>query len=99
MDLTQFFRLMAEQRASDLFFTAGAPAYIKIEGEIRPVNQQIFDHNIVKAIAYGLMTAEQIKTFEATLEMNFGLSAPKVGRFRVNVFRQRGSVAGTHASP
>ena len=93
MDLSQFFRLMAEQRASDLFFTAGAPAYIKIEGEIRPVNQQVFDHNIVKAIAYSLMHAEQIKTFEATLEMNFGLSVPNVGRFRVNVFRQRGSVA------
>ncbi len=93
MDLSQFFHLMAQKRASDLFFTAGAPAYIKIEGEIRPINQQILDHNIVKAIAYGLMTQEQIAAFEATLEMNFGLSVPNVGRFRVNVFRQRGSVA------
>lgn len=93
MDLSQFFRLMADKRASDLFFSAGAPVYIKIEGEIRPVNQQVLDHTIVKAIAYGLMTPEQIKTFETTLEMNFGLSVPNVGRFRVNVFRQRGSVA------
>lgn len=93
MDITQFFHLMAEKRASDLFFSAGASVYIKIEGEIRPVNQQILDHNVVKTIAYALMSAEQIKTFEATLEMNFGLSVPKVGRFRVNVFRQRGSVA------
>jgi twitching motility protein PilU len=93
MDITQFFHLMAEKRASDLFFSAGAAVYIKIEGEIRPVNQQILDHNVVKTIAYALMSAEQIKTFEATLEMNFGLSVPKVGRFRVNVFRQRGSVA------
>ena len=93
MDLSQFFRLMADKRASDLFFSAGAPVYIKIEGEIRPVNQQVLDHNIVKAIAYGLMTQEQIASFEATLEMNFGLSVPNVGRFRVNVFRQRGSVA------
>lgn len=93
MDLSQFFHLMAQRRASDLFFSAGAPAYIKIEGEIRPINQQVLDHNIVKAIAYGLMTQEQIAAFEATLEMNFGLSVPNVGRFRVNVFRQRGSVA------
>jgi len=93
MDLTQFFHLMAQKRASDLFFTAGAPVYIKIEGEIRPVNQQVLDHNMVKSIAYGLMTPEQIKTFEATLEMNFGLPVANVGRFRVNVFRQRGSVA------
>ncbi|MBI5752083.1 MAG: PilT/PilU family type 4a pilus ATPase [Hydrogenophilales bacterium] len=93
MDLTQLFRLMAEKRASDLFFSAGAPVYIKIEGDIRPVNQQILDHNVVKKIAYALMTEEQIKAFEAVLEMNFGLSVPNVGRFRVNVFRQRGSVA------
>ena len=93
MDLTQLFRLMADKHASDLFFSAGAPAYIKIEGEIRPVNQQILDHNIVKKIAYALMSEQQIATFEAVLEMNFGLSVPGVGRFRVNVFRQRGSVA------
>jgi twitching motility protein PilU len=93
MDLSQFFRLMAEKRASDLFFSAGAPVYIKIEGEIRPVNQQIFDAGLVKKVAYALMTEEQIKTFESTLEMNFGVSVPNTGRFRVNVFRPRGSVA------
>lgn len=93
MELTQLFRLMAEKRASDLFFSAGAPVYIKIEGDIRPVNQQILDHNVVKKIAYALMSEEQITAFEAALEMNFGLSVPGVGRFRVNVFRQRGSVA------
>lgn len=93
MDLTQFFRLMAEKRASDLFFSAGAPVYIKIEGEIRPVNQQVFDAALVKKVAYALMTDEQIKTFESTLEMNLGVSVPNCGRFRVNVFRQRGSVA------
>jgi twitching motility protein PilU len=93
MDLTQLFRLMAEKRASDLFFSAGAPVYIKIEGDIRPVNQQILDHNVVKKIAYALMSEAQITAFEGALEMNFGLSVPNVGRFRVNVFRQRGSVA------
>ena len=84
---------MAEKRASDLFFSAGAPVYIKIEGDIRPVNQQILDHNVVKKIAYALMSEAQITAFEGALEMNFGLSVPGVGRFRVNVFRQRGSVA------
>jgi twitching motility protein PilU len=93
MDLSQFFRLMAEQRASDLFFSAGAPVYIKIEGEIRPVNKQVFDAALVKKVAYALMTPEQIAAFESSLEMNFGVSVPNTGRFRVNVFRQRGSVA------
>lgn len=93
MDLTQFFRLMAEKHASDLFFSAGAPVYIKIEGEIHPVNQQVFDAALVKKVAYALMTEEQIAAFESTMEMNFGLSVPNCGRYRVNVFRQRGSVA------
>ena len=93
MDLTQFFRLMAEKRASDMFFSAGAPVYIKIEGDIRPVNQQTFDAALVKKVAYTLMNEEQIATFEATHEMNLGVSVPNCGRFRVNVFRQRGSVA------
>ncbi len=93
MDLSQFFRLMAEKRASDLFFSAGAPVYIKIEGEIRPVNQQILDPAVVQRIAYALMNEAQIKAFETTWEMNLGLSVPEIGRFRVNIFRQRGSVA------
>ena len=84
---------MADKRASDLFFSAGAPIQIKIEGEIVPVNSQVLDAEVVKRIAYTLMSEEQAQTFESTLEMNFGLSVVDIGRFRVNVFRQRGSVA------
>lgn len=93
MELTQLFRLMAEKRASDLFFSAGAPVYIKIEGDIRPISQQVLDAALVKRVAYALMTPEQIQSFETHWEMNFGLSVPDCGRFRINVFRQRGSVA------
>jgi twitching motility protein PilU len=93
MDLTPLFKFMAEKQASDLFFSAGAPVYIKIEGELRPVNNQVFDAAMVHKAVYGLLTEEQIRTFEAHMELNFGLSVPDAGRFRVNVFRQRGSVA------
>jgi len=93
MDITPLFKLMAEKRASDLFFSVGAPITIKIEGIARPVNNQILDMAMAKSIAYNLMNEVQIKTFEATLEMNFGYAVPDVGNFRVNVFRQRGGVA------
>lgn len=93
MDLTPLFKFMAEKQASDLFFSAGAPVYIKIEGELRPVNNQVFDAAMVQKAVYGLLTEEQTRTFEARMELNFGLSVPDAGRFRVNVFRQRGSVA------
>lgn len=93
MDITPLFKLMAEKRASDLFFSVGAPITIKIEGIARPVNNQILDMAMAKSIAYNLMNEAQIKTFEATLEMNFGYAVPDVGNFRVNVFRQRGGIA------
>lgn len=93
MDLTPVFKFMAEKLASDLFFSAGAPVYIKIEGELRPINSQVLDVEMVKKAVYGIMTEEQIRVFEAKNELNFGLSVPSAGRFRINVFRQRGSVA------
>jgi len=93
MDITPLFKLMAEKRASDLFFSAGAPITIKIEGVARPVNNQILDPANTKTIAYNLMNEAQRQAFEATLEMNFAHGVPDVGIFRVNVFRQRNSVA------
>ncbi|PWB50429.1 MAG: type IV pili twitching motility protein PilT [Nitrosomonadales bacterium] len=93
MDLAPVFKFMAEKQASDLFISAGAPVYIKMEGELRPINAQVLDVAMVRKVIYGLMTEAQIQTFEANSELNFGLSVADAGRFRINVFRQRGSVA------
>ena len=93
MDIKPLFKLMADKHASDMFFSAGAAVHIKIEGQLHVVNQQIFDANLVKQVAYSLMSEDQIKTFEADWELNFGFGLQDLGRFRVNVFRQRGSVA------
>jgi len=84
------FKLMVEKKASDLFFTSYAPVKIKIEGQIYPVNKQILSPVMVKQAAYGLMNAEQIEYFEQELEIDFAISEPGLGRFRVNVFHQRG---------
>jgi twitching motility protein PilU len=87
------FRLMADKRASDLFFTSFAPIKIKIEGQIIPVNKQILTPDIVRQAAYGLMTQEQIDHFNEELEIDFAISEPGVGRFRINAFYQRGNPA------
>jgi twitching motility protein PilU len=84
------FKLMVEKKASDLFFTSYAPVKIKIEGQIFPVNKQILSPDMVKQAAYGLMNAEQLDYFEEQLEIDFAISEPGLGRFRVNVFHQRG---------
>jgi len=93
VDLTKLFKFVAEKRGSDLFFSAGAAVHIKIEGAMQPVNAQPLDADMVKRAAYGLMNEQQVRQFESTMEMNFAISVADAGRFRVNVFRQRGSVA------
>jgi len=87
------FKLMQEKQASDLFFTAGAPIQIKINGSAMPVNAQLLDGSAVKKIAYEMMAEEQIRDFEDALEMNFSYRVPDIGNFRINVFKQRGAVA------
>ena len=93
MFLDPLFKLMAEKQASDMFFTAGAPIQIKINGVVRPVNTQVLDPATVKKIAYEVMSGEQQKEFEQTLEMNFAIGRSELGAYRINVFRQRGAVA------
>ncbi len=83
-------RLMAEKKASDLFFTSNSPVKIKIEGVIWPINKQVLAAEQVREIAFGLMNAEQLEHFQSQLEIDFAISEPGVGRFRAAVFHQRG---------
>ncbi len=84
------FQLMVEKNASDLFFTCNSPIKIKIEGQIFPINKQILTPDQVRQAAYGLMSAEQLEYFNRELEIDFAISERGQGRFRVNVFQQRG---------
>src|SRR4030088_1883422 len=84
------FKLMVEKKASDLFFTSNAPIKIKIEGQILPVNKQVLTPETVRQTAFALMSAEQRATFVREFELDFAISEPGLGRFRVNVFMQRG---------
>jgi twitching motility protein PilU len=84
---------MAEKQASDIFISAGTAIHIKIQGNTLPVNQQIMDPAMIEKIAFELMTPEQIKTFEATKEMNLSFGVANLGNFRINIFRQRASVS------
>ena len=87
------FKLMVEKKASDLFFTSNAPIKIKIEGQILPVNKQVLAPDTVRQTAFALMSPEQRAHFLQEWELDFAISEPGLGRFRVNVFMQRGSPA------
>jgi len=93
MYLDPYFKLMAEKQASDLFITCGAPINIKINGVVAPVTTQRMDVETVRRIAYELMNKEQAREFENELEMNLSHLEGAYGNFRINVFRQRGSIS------
>ena len=93
MNVKPLFKLMVEKSASDLFFAPYAPAKIKIEGKIMPVNKLEMTPKMVRQAAFELMDEDQLETFNRELEVDFAISESGLGRFRVNVFHQRGNVA------
>lgn len=93
MEINQLLQEMAERKASDMFFTAGARICLKVNGVVRPVAMPELAVKDVKDYAYALMNPIQIARYEDTHEMNFGYSIYGLGRFRVNVFQQRNAPA------
>lgn len=92
MNVKPLFKLMADKKASDLFFTTYAPVMIKIDGRLQPVNQMELTPKMVRQAALELMNEEQLEEFTRELEIDFAISEPEIGRFRVNVFHQRGNI-------
>jgi twitching motility protein PilU len=93
MDITPYLKLMVDKSASDLFFHVGAPVNIKIGGVVRPIGNKVLGPGQVREIAYSVMKDDQIKEFEHEWELNFAIPLHGVGRFRSNVFKQRGEVS------
>jgi twitching motility protein PilU len=92
IDISPILKFMLDKGGSDLFFSTGAAIHIEVEGDTLPINAQIMKPGMIKEIAYSLMSADQIKEFETTLECNFAIDKKELGRFRINAFRQRGEV-------
>jgi len=92
MDIGYFLKLMAEKNASDMFLTTGAPVNIKVEGKLYPLGNTGLPPGMVKKIAYSLMDEGQVPQFERDLELNMAIAVKDAGRFRINVFKQRGEI-------
>ena len=92
MDMQDYLKLMVKYDASDLYFTTGAAVSAKIQGILKPIEKGTMPAGRVKDLAYDLMNEEQIEEFEEKPEMNLAHSAPGIGRFRVNIFKQRNQV-------
>lgn len=93
MNLQPYLKLMSEQHASDMYFTTGAPVSVRIEGKMRPVGKSMLAPGMTRKLAYDLLSPSQIQDFERNLEFNMGMSYTELGRFRVNMYMQRGEVS------
>jgi twitching motility protein PilU len=91
--MTRLFQLMAEKKASDLFFSCGAPITIKIAGNAMPVNQAILIPDTLMGLLNEILTEEQIAELIAEKELNTRSTLKDVGVFRLSCFYQRGTPA------
>jgi twitching motility protein PilU len=93
MDFKGYLKTMVDEDASDLYLSSGAPVSAKLNGTLTPLENNPLSPDQVKAVAYSVMDAEQIANFEKKPEMNLAISEEGIGRFRVNIFRQRNSIS------
>ncbi|CAK0771234.1 Type IV pilus ATPase PilU [Gammaproteobacteria bacterium] len=93
MELDDYLKLMVSRNASDLYLTTGAPPSVKVDGVLTPLEPSILLPDRVRSIGYPLMRPDQIEAFERRPEMNLAYALFGIGRFRVNLFKQRNQVA------
>ncbi|WP_439641020.1 PilT/PilU family type 4a pilus ATPase [Nevskia sp.] len=88
-----YLKLCVEQGASDLYFSAGATPMLRIEGELRAVGRNLLSREQVRELALSILTEAQQARLQAEHELDIATDAGGLGRFRVNLFTQRGSLA------
>ena len=92
-DLGHYLSLMVAHGASDLFLSAGSAPALKVQGVVKRLPEGALTATRTQMLAYSVMRETQIREFESTLECDLAIALPDLGRFRVNVYRQRGDVA------
>ena len=83
---------MVRRNGSDLHLKVGRPPTIRVDGELEPLDHAPLRPEDLKTLAEQLMTARQVKQFAEEKECDFAIGVPGIGRFRVNVYQQRGSL-------
>ena len=88
-EFKRLLELMFQQKASDLFITAGRPPTLKVDGKLVEVSKNPLKEDQAHAIVLGIMNQRQKDEFENTKECQFAIALPNMGRFRVSAFTQR----------
>jgi twitching motility protein PilU len=92
LDIHELLRAMVENDASDLYLMVNSPPLLRVQGTNQPFGDTMLDADDTAGLANSLMSEEEQAVFRDAKEMNLGVSVEGLGRFRVNVLRQRGTV-------
>jgi twitching motility protein PilU len=92
MDIRVLLQQMVDREASDLYLTVDSAPIVRVEGVNQPLPAPALNAADVEELTNSMMTERQRAVFEQEMEMNLGITSSKMGRFRINVFKQRGSV-------
>jgi twitching motility protein PilU len=92
MDVRSLLKIMVDRESSDLYLTVDAPPIYRIHGVTQQTDAPPFTNEQLEALALALMRGQQRSEFEEKMEMNLALYYKELGRFRVNIFRQKGNV-------
>jgi twitching motility protein PilU len=93
MEFNEMLTLLAREDGSDLYLSTGAPPSAKFQGTLKQLTDKKFAYGEIAAIANEVMSEEQQKEFHDEHEMNLAHSMPGIGRFRINIFKQRNEVS------
>lgn len=91
--IDKYLTILAQKDGSDLYLSTGAPPCAKFSGALKPLSQQAYKPGDIEQIANAVMDEEQREAFAHELEMNLAISLPGVGRFRINIFKQRNEIS------
>lgn len=92
MHIDDLLRITVEKGGSDLHLSAGLPPMVRVDGRLHPLPFAPLNPRDIQRLVYDVLTGDQIQKFEKTKELDFSYGVKDIGRFRFNVYRQRGSV-------
>jgi twitching motility protein PilT len=91
-NINDLLKMMVEKGASDLHISAGASIQVRIDEKLVPIDDNILSQEESKALSYSMLSEDQIKKFERDLELDMAFGIKSLGRFRTNIFQQRGTI-------
>ena len=96
MNLPDLLKATLELKGSDLHLSIGSPPQVRVDGHLRRLDQPVLTPDVVKSLCYSVLTDAQKRKFEETWELDLAFGLRGVGRFRCNVFNQKGAVGAVY---